>query len=264
MSIFEKQKGNKKENPSRLLIIAHKGVGKTTILEGLPNAVILDLEDRSSHITATVANLKKKAVMEGKPLLQLYGESIAELRQLKKSGTKIDYIVLETLSSFEKLVRQKATENFIKSTLIGQKMADKKTVRDVTAELPNGAGWQFFFNAYQDLIEALEGVADKAIIYTAHIKQRSIIKGDKEVLGEDIDFPGKSGIDLMKNCQACGILQIDEQDPYKRILDFSHAGRHMLTKASSSHLHNKKIVISEQKDGKLTTHWDKVFPGWIK
>lgn len=267
MSIFEEQKGNKKENPSRLLIIAHKGIGKTTILEGLPNTVIFDLEDRSSHISATVANLKKKAVEEKKSLLSLYTEGVSELREMKRKGTVIDFIVLETLSSFEKLVRQQATVDFLSSTLVGQKMLEKgKQIKDVTAELPNGGGWQFFFNAYQDLLEKLEGIADKGIIYTAHIRQRSIIKDNEEVLGEDIDFPGKAGIDLMKNCQACGILRIDKDDPYKRILDFSHKGKHMMTKASSSHLHNKEVVISESKDqGKtIITHWDKIFPGWIK
>lgn len=267
MSVFEQQEGNKKENPSRLLIMAHKGTGKTTIMEGLPNSVLIDLEDRSSHISGMIANLKRKEVMEKKPLIDLYIQSIAELREMKRKGVVIDYIVLETLSSFEKIVRQQATRDFLSSTLVGQKMTEKgKTITDVTAEMPNGAGWAFFFNAYQKLIDALNGVADKAVIYTAHIRQKSIVKDGEEILGEDIDFPGKAGIDLMKNCQACGILKLDKDDHYKRILDFSHEGKHMLTKASSSHLHNKKILISESKDNGKTiiTHWNQVFPDWIK
>lgn len=258
-NIFEKQKGQKKENPNRLLIMAHKGVGKTTIMEGLENAVLIDLEDRSSHITATVANLKKKSIEMKKGLHELFIESVKELRDMKAGGTKIDYLILETLSSFEQIVRRHATKKFL-STLVGKKMLQKgETITDVAVDLPNGAGWMHFFNAYQELLSYLDGIADKAIIYTAHIRQKSIIKDDKEILGEDIDFPGKAGIDLMKNCQACGILRIDPEDDYKRILDFSHKGKHMLTKASSSHLHNKEIIISELKDGKLITHWDKIF-----
>jgi len=274
-------KKDKTLNPNRLIIASHSGRGKTQIAEGLPNNLILDFEDRSGHITAHKINFPRLANKENKPFGLLLKNVADELKEAnsKKGDFVYDYLTFDTLSTFEPIIRDLATKRFNESN-IGIGKARKKAsdlghkglkshqlaafmVKDVVTELPEGAGYMWLFNAYREIMSWFDGTVRYCFLYMAHSKQGSMTRKDQDLKASDIDFLGKMRLDIVKRADACGFLSIDSQNPDNRILSFKVSEKDLVSKASAPHLYNQEIVISEYKDGKITYHWDKVFPGWV-
>lgn len=245
--------------PNRLGIYAHPGEGKTAIMSGLKNSLLIDFEDRSHHHKGDVVNVKEFAIKEGVSELKALSIAIKLIKEQAQKGEKYDYIIFDTMSSFENLIRQRATIVFNK-TLIGKSMAEKGTViTDVVSQLPNGGGYIHLHNAYEELLASFDGLANICYIYNCHIKQASKLKSGEELIADDINLTGKLRNSLIQNCQA--FAKFYRNNEKKGILSFKQDENNLVSKASSPHLFNKEIIISEmnEKTGEIIYHWDKVF-----
>lgn len=259
MSLLKKQEASKFTVPNRLTVYSHAGMGKTKIMEGLKNAVLFDFEDRSQHIAGNVYNIKELAVSNGWTEVQAFGAAVADLKKMVQEGKKPDFVILDTFSSLEKnIIMPYATMKF-NGTLIGKGMAAKgERVTDVVTELAKGGGYQHLFKAYEEVMGMFGGTYNICLIVNCHIKQGSKLKGVEELTADDIYATGKLGADLVQTSQA--VAQLYKTDDNKVYLSFKHNERRLVTKASSPHLFDKDILISEMNpDGSFTFHWDSIF-----
>lgn len=258
MSVIKKQTGKGNLIPNRLGIYAHPGEGKTAIMSGLKNSLLIDFEDRSHHHSGDVFNLKSYMSENDCSEMKAMGDLIKNLREEAGKGNKYDFIILDTMSSLETIIKKRATELFNKS-LIGRGMAKKgNAITDVVSQLANGGGYIWLHNAYEEILNSFNGLANICYIYNCHIKQGSKLKESEELTADDINMTGKLKYALVQDCQA--FAKFYRTSDNKGILSFKQNERNLVTKASSPHLFDKEIVISEMDDkGNITYHWDKIF-----
>lgn len=258
MTVIKKQDGGGNHAPNRLGIFSHAGEGKTAIMAGLDNALLIDFEDRSHHHTGDVFNLKQYMVDNDCSELKALGDLVKTLKEEAQKGNKYKYIIFDTMSSMEVVIRKRATMLF-NNSLIGKGMAKKgNKITDAVTQLANGQGYVWLNSAYEEILGMFDGLASDCYIYNCHIKQGSKLKDAQELTADDINLTGKLKASLVQNCQAFGKFYRTKDN--KGILSFKQDERNLVTKASSPHLFNKDIVISEMDDkGNLTYHWDKIF-----
>lgn len=258
MSVIKKQSGKGNHIPNRLGIFGHPGEGKTAIMSGLTNSLLIDFEDRSYHHTGDVFNLKQYMIENETSEIKALGDLIKSLREQAKEGKKYDYIIFDTMSSLEGIIKKRATQLF-NNTLIGKGMAKKgHQITDVVSQLANGGGYIHLHNAYEEIIGMFDGLINKAYIYNCHIKQGSKLKDSQELTADDINLTGKLKASLIQDCQAFAKYYRTKDN--KGILSFKQDERNLVTKASSPHLFDKDIIISEMDEkGELTFYWDKIF-----
>lgn len=257
-----KQKRKSVLQPNRLTIYSHPGNGKTQISEGLPNALIIDYEDRSGAVAGNVFNVKRYAIDNGVSELKAVKELVKHLKEEAQKGNRYDYLIHDTMSSAEVLIRQWATVLFNRS-VVGKGMADKgQKVKSVVTEIAF-TGWLWLDIAYEDFMGDFDGLFNNAMIYNCHIKQGSRLKDGKELNADDINLTGKLKAKLLQSSQAAAQLT---QEDNKCYLDFRLGDTNVVNKASSPHISGKKICISEYNPDtqEFTYHWNKIFPEWVK
>ncbi len=259
MALLKKQESSKFVIPSRLTVYSHPGMGKTKVMEGLDDFVLFDFEDRSRHIAGNVYNIKDIAIEQGVSEIQAFGMAVADLTALVKAGNKPKFIVLDTASSLERSILTPLATSIFNQSLIGKGMAAKgDAVTDVVTQLPKGGGYQWLYKAYEKVMSMLDGLYGVCLITNCHIKQGAKLKGIEELTVDDIYLTGKLGADLIQTSQA--VAQLYKNDDNKAYLSFKHNERRLVTKASSPHLFDKDILISEMdQDGNFTFYWDKIF-----
>ena len=259
MSIIKKQSGKGNLIPNRLGIYSHPGEGKTAIMSGLKNSLLIDFEDRSHHHAGDTFNLKAYAAENGCNEMASLAALVTSLKESAIKGNKYDYIIFDTMSSLEPILKKRATYLF-NQTLIGKGMAKKDTViTDVVSQLANGSGYIWLHNADEEIMNMFSGLAEKCYIYNCHIKQGSKLKDSEELIADDINLTGKLKSGLIQQCQAFAKFYRNKDN--QGILSFKQDERNLVTKASSPHLFDKEIIISERNNetGEIIYHWDKVF-----
>jgi hypothetical protein len=112
--------------------------------------------------------------------------------------------------------------------------------------------------AFKMLYGTLDGCFNKSMIITGHIKLTSFAKQGKEIQARDIQLTGKLKTLICQQADAIGFLYRNK-DKAENILSFKTSEADLATGARPDHLKNSEFVISELKDGKLITHWNKIF-----
>lgn len=105
------------------------------------------------------------------------------------------------------------------------------------------------------ICQRIEECADR-VIYLGHIKTKAIEKDGKEVNAYDLDLTGKIKSMMSADVDAIGILYRKSNN--QNILSFKTTDD-VICGARPAHLKNQEIVLSEEKDGELITHWDKIY-----
>lgn len=256
-----KQKAKKILQPNRLAIYSHPGQGKTKIIEGLPNALIIDYEDRAHHVGGNVFNIKRYAIDNKVSELKAKKMLVKHLRDEAATGNRYDFIVHDTMSSAERLIHKWATHMF-NQTAIGKGMADKGNKCTDVLSIPY-TGYRYLNLGFVDFMEDFDGLFNYGTIHNCHIKQASKLKEGIELSADDINLTGKLKSTLLQDAQAAAQLT---QEDNKCYLDFRLSDSNIVNKASSPHISGKKICISEYNPDtqEFTYHWNKIFPEWVK
>lgn len=223
-------------NPKRLVIYSKPKTGKTTAYAGLENNLILDLEDGSDFIDA----LKIKA--------NNLQELIAIGKEIRSQGNPYDYITLDTVTALEDMIMPLAVKKY-KNTPMG-----KNFTGDNVTTLPNGAGWLYVRQAFFEIIDFVDTLAP-TIILSGHIKDKQVDDKGEMVMAANIDLTGKIKSLICAQADAIGYMFRKGDEV---ILSFK-TNDEVTCGARPDHLRNQEIVISESKDGKIITHWDRVF-----
>jgi len=237
-------------SPRKLFIFSHTKVGKTSLLSTLPNNLIVDTEDGSEFVSGIKFNLIKECAQTGKGPYSILKELATEIKTSKKF---YDYISIDSATGLEDAARGMATYLYKKSN-IGKNFDGI----DVVSELPNGSGYEFLRIAFKMLYDVFNGCYSKSMIITGHIKLTSFTKQGKEIQAKDIQLTGKLKTLICQKADAIGFIYRNK-DKAENIITFKTNEADLATGARPDHLKNAEFVISELKDGKLITHWDKIF-----
>lgn len=232
------------KNPKKLLIISPPKRGKTTLVAGLKNCLVLDLEKGSGYVDAlkVEANNLEELIEVGKALK-------AENEKQKKYA--YDHIAIDTITKLEDIAKELALRNY-KASAIG-----KNFDGDVHKfmQLPNGACYMWIRAAFEQLYTFFAGLTP-SLILLGHLKRTAIMKDSGEIQAVDIDLTGKLKNITCADMDAIGMLKRKGDES---ILSFITSEDDLVCGSRCEHLANKEIVVMEKKDGKFFYNWDKIF-----
>ncbi len=223
-------------NPKRLIVYSKPKTGKTTAFAGLDDNLIIDLENGADYVEA----LKVKA------------NNLQELKEvgkaIKEAGYPYQYITIDTVTALEDMVMPLAI-NLYKQTPMGKNYSG-----DSILTLPNGAGYLYVRQAFFQVLDFIDTLAPH-IILSGHIKDKQVDDKGEMVMSANIDLTGKIKSLICANADAIGYMY---RKGNETILSFK-TNEEVTCGARPEHLRNEEIVISEMKDGKLKTYWNKVY-----
>jgi len=242
-------------SPKNLIIFSPPKVGKTELLAGLDNNLMLDLEDGTDFVSAMKVKIK------GIEDIKKVGSMI------KEAGYPYDYITVDTITALETMcmpyaeilyARTPMGKSWFKKDAKTGKLdpaSGKKQYGEITS-LPNGAGYTYLRQAFTNIIEHIKTFAPR-IILLGHVKDTQLEKNGVEVSSSDLDLTGKIKRITTSQSDAIGYLY-RHKDGKSNILSFKTTGD-VSCGARPVHLRNKEITISEMTDKGLVTHWNEVY-----
>jgi hypothetical protein len=223
-------------NPKRLIVYSKPKTGKTTAFAGLDDNLIIDLENGADYVEA----MKVKA------------NNLQELKEvgkaIKEAGYPYQYITIDTVTALEDMVMPLAI-NLYKQTPMGKNYSG-----DSILTLPNGAGYLYVRQAFFQVLDFIDTLAPH-IILSGHIKDKQVDDKGEMVMSANIDLTGKIKSLICANADAIGYMY---RKGNETILSFK-TNEEVTCGARPEHLRNEEIVISEMKEGKLKTYWNKVY-----
>ena len=227
----------REKNPKILLIYGKPKIGKTSLVAGLDNCLIVDLE-KGTHFVES---------------LSYDVDSLSGLKELKDAiiaaNKPYKYIAIDTVTALEEMVIGYA------GSLYKETVQGKNWQGDDVRLLPNGSGYLFLRMAFFNVIDDISTLADH-IILVGHLKDRLINKSGEELVASEIELTGKISSLLSAKADALGyIFRKDNQN----IINFKPTDQ-VICGTRIKHLANKEIVISESNEkGDVKTFWDKIY-----
>ena len=125
---------------------------------------------------------------------------------------------------------------------------------DDVIKLPNGAGYLYIRQAFFQVLDFVDTLAD-TVILSGHIKDKQVDDKGELVMSANIDLTGKIKSLICANADAIGYM-FRKGD--KVILSFK-TNDEVTCGARPEHLRNQETVISESVDGKIITHFFQLF-----
>ena len=240
-----------KQNPGKILIFSAPKAGKTTIASHLPNHLIVATEDGTGFSPTAVVQDVRKTALDNKCSLSAAMKLIIEaLKTEYEAGFQYDYIVLDTATAMEDIANEIACGMYRKTD-----MGKNWDGNDITS-LPRGAGYGYLREAYMLLYNRISPFAKKCLVLLAHIKRSSISKSGQELSAVDVELVGKLKTLVCADMDAIGYLYVKDGN---RVLSFKTDEADLATGSRLDRLSGQEFVISEKVDGKIITHWDKIF-----
>lgn len=233
------------KSPRKMLIYSAPKVGKTTTGAMLENALMLDLERGSDFVDALKVTINSIAD------IRAYGEEII------KQGKPYRYGIIDTTTKLEDMVLPMACKLY-RDTPMGKNWGKLPTgADDPTANilaLPNGGGYLYLREAYNTVSAYIDTLFERQI-YFGHLKDKVLERNGKEVSAKDIDLTGKIRNIACANADAVGYMY---REGNQTIISFKTT-QDVICGARPEHLRNQEIVVLEQIDGKLISHWDRIY-----
>ncbi len=229
-------------SPRNLIIFSKPKVGKTTLISQLDNCLTIDLETGSDFLESLRVSANSVVDIKG------YGEAILA------KGRPYQYIAIDTITKLEELCIPYAEILYMKTSMGKNWETKLKPEYGSILNLPNGAGYQYLRDAFINMLEYIKTLAPR-VIFLGHIKDTQLEKSSDVFTSLDLDLTGKLKRIVTSQSDAIGYLYRKKD---QNVLSFKTSDD-IACGARPNHLKNKEIVISEIKDDKLLTHWDRVF-----
>lgn len=224
-----------RKSPRKLVIYSPPKTGKTTLAAELENCLLLDLEQGSDFVHA----------------MSLQANSTTDIHniceEIKKAGKPYEYIAIDTATGLESMVMPLALKMY-QQTPMG------KSYTDHILNLPNGAGYFYVRQAYELMLNKIQDVCQRTILF-GHIKDKLIEKGGKEVNAKDIDLTGKLRSIVCAGADAIGYLS---REGDRCIITFKTSDE-ITCGARPEHLRNQTFVLSEKIGDKIHVYWNKIY-----
>ena len=243
-------------SPKNLIIYSAPKVGKTELVAGLPNNLILDMEEGSDYVDAL--KIKVKTVQD----IKTVGVKI------KEANYPYDYVTIDTVTALETIcipyaeilyARTSMGKNwFKKDPKDNTKLAidSGKIVYGDIINMPNGGGYKYLRQAYSNIVEHIKTFAPR-LIQLGHVKDVQREKNGVTVESADLDLTGK--IKRMNTSQSDAIGYLYRaKNGKENLLSFKTKGN-LSCGARPTHLSTQEFVISEITDKGLKTNWKKIY-----
>lgn len=236
MKLPTERSKSKNKNPKKLLIYSIPKGGKTTVLSGLDNNLIVDFEGGTEYVDAmSVPATTVKAVSD-------------VIGQLKK-GHNYTSISLDPITRLEDIVLPYALELYVDTP------QGKNFEGDNVLHLPNGGGYLYLRQAFFAVLNSFARQTDR-LIMTGHVRDKVIEKAGKEVTHAEVDLTGKIRSIICADVDAIAYLERRGPDAFFRFATSDD----VICGARPPHLRNREIKISHlEDDGSITTYWDEIF-----
>jgi len=243
------------KDPRRLLIFSPPKVGKTSLVTKLPKCLIVDLEGSSPFFDGMFVDIVKIAEEKNISKLDAFKEVINALNEQKIKNKNIpvyDYIATDSASALEDLARDLANIMY-KNTPMGKGFSG-----DVL-NLPNGAGYGYLREAFEQLYGYFDRFYKKGLIILAHTKSSSINKNGQDLSCKDVSLTGKLKQIVTSEMDAIGFLYRNK-GTNENYLSFKTNEQDLASGARPVHLRQKEFLISKLLDnGELETHWENIY-----
>lgn len=225
------------KSPRILIVYSPPKVGKTTLMAGLDNNLIIDLERGTDYFDVLSIQINT------------YQELYALCEKIKAEGKPYRYITCDTVTKLEDLALPLALKLY-------QQTAMGKTFNGDILSLPNGAGYGYLRKAVEMLIDMMAGACERLIL-VGHVKEKMTEFQGKEVSVKEIALTGKISSITCANADAIGLLY---RKGNQCILTFETSNE-IVCGARPFHLRNKALVVSEQDPttGETTTFWESIY-----
>lgn len=233
-------------NPRSLLLYGPPKVGKTTLVAGLDDALLVDVDKQgSSYVSALKVEVNN---------LEEFGKLI---RALKAKPHNYTYGILDTVTILEDISKEYALILY-RGTPMGAKFGllpdgtyDKKDI----LTLANGAGYFWLRKAFFELIDMFDSCFERRI-YIGHLKEKQIDEASNSVTAASVELTGKIK-SLM--CAACDSVGYVYRKGNETRLSFV-TNEDIICGSRSPHLKNQDILVAEEtEDGEYKTYWDKIY-----
>lgn len=241
-----------RKDPRNIVLFGQPKIGKTTVLSGLDNCLIIDLEDGTQFVDALKFNVLGIANKESKLPIIILKQLINKIaEENKKKGKKIyKYIAIDTVTALEDIVLPLAGKMY-QETPQGRNWVGN----DITT-LPNGAGYRWSRLALSTIISEIEALCDTLIIL-GHVKEKFVEKDGKESTARALDLTGKSASILCSQVDAIGYLY--RNDDNDTVINFA-ASESLQCGSRCEHLKGKEIVVAKNdNEGNLKVNWSNIF-----
>jgi hypothetical protein len=233
-------------SPRKLMIFSKPKVGKTKLAAELKNSLIIDFERGTGFLDAVKYDILSEAEKNGRtPLIE-----IRELcKTIREAGKPYKYGIVDTITALEDIVLPLALKMY-KDTPIGKNFEGINVLT-----LPQGAGYLYLREAFQKVLNDIYNSFERVILL-GHFKGKSLEKNGTSVDSADVDLTGKLKNIISSDVDAIGMLYRSKNN--QNILTFK-TSNDVICGARPEHLKMQEIIMSEEIDGKILTHWDKVF-----
>jgi hypothetical protein len=233
-----KKTAPKMVNPKFMILYGKPKCGKTTILAGLDNCLIIDTEDGTDYVEAMSVKVHNMTELR------------AVAKQISEAGKPYKYIAIDTATKLEEMCLEFAADLY-RNTPMG-----KRWDGDDVRKLPNGAGYLFLREAFKKTVEGFRGLTEYLIL-TGHCSDKLINKDGKELSEMELDLTGKLKRIISAEADAIGYVYRKKNQTF---LNFK-GGEDFIVEARPTHLRGKEIVIAESdENNNITSYaWDKVY-----
>ncbi len=223
-------------NPKRLVVYSKPKTGKTTAFAGLDGNLLIDLENGSDYVDA----FKMKA------------NTLAELREIgeeiKKQNYPYKFVTIDTVTVLEDIVKPLALKIYT-NTPMGRGFTGGDVLK-----LPNGAGYMYLRDAFFQVLDYIDTLADH-IILSGHIKDKQVDDKGEMVQAANIDLTGKIKSLICSQSDAIGYVF---RRGNQTIISFKSSDE-VTCGARPAHLKNQEIILAEEIDGVYKTYWERIY-----
>ena len=231
----------KDTNAKFMILFGKEKTGKTSALAQLDNNLIIDLEGGSTFIDAM--SVQARTIKD-----------LGEIAQaIRAKNTEVGHnfykhITIDNATDLEEICLSYA------ATLYRNQPVGKNWKGTDVRTLPNGAGWGYLREAVLKVIDMFRELCDEFIL-VGHAKDKTVEIEGIEKSERSLDLVGKLSDMVCRRCDALGYMYRKGNEVH-----ISFVGGDDVAKGCRPlHIRNKDIVISEMKDDKLVTYWDKVY-----
>ena len=260
MELPTTKRGVKSVNPHTLLIYSAPKVGKTTILGGLENTLIIELEPHGAdYIEGMIVEVNKPS--EFNAILDSIAKANAE-----KGGYIYQRIAIDTISKLDEWSEITGTYRYmnkpqgiafnrVKSIKNGEIIPHTSPLFESVHEIPNGFGYKHSREEMTNWYDRLAMLAPE-IILVAHIKDKLVeSKTGDTVETRDINLTGK--VKSIFSSRVDGIGYLHRKDN-KGILSFNPKDN-LVCGGRCKHLTGDIEISEKLEDGTIKTYWDRIY-----
>ena len=248
-------------NPHTMLIYSLPKAGKTTILAGLEDCLIIETEPYgANYIKGMVVEINKPS--EFNELIETIEKANAE-----KGGFVYQRIAVDTITKLDEWSEISGTYRYMQKPQ-GKTFNLKNPANrgagvfthldkefSTVHELGQGFGYKYSREEMTDWYDRLSMLAPE-IILIAHVKDKFVeSKTGDTVETRDINLTGKVKSIYSSRVDGIGYFH---RDGNKGILSFNPKDN-LVCGGRCSHLTGDIVISEKLEDGTIKTHWDKIY-----